>query len=229
MEPSRRRRGDSEADCYEEQATVPPRNGLQLWNPGNKETHTAFGVQVAGYSGVIMTTMGSSPLLVLVVLWMVVVVAGRLAIWAWRGKREGNHPVCRTCGFDLTGRPETSSRCSECRTDLTSPQAIRIGHQRRRAGWLASALAVLAIAVGIFGTGVVFVVREMDWSPYKPTSWLTGDLASATSPARAAALRELYRRMDAEKKLDSGMLAAIDRLLKIQANANATWYRRWGT
>jgi tRNA(Ile2) C34 agmatinyltransferase TiaS len=41
-----------------------------------------------------------------------------------RGRRIDDHPLCRRCGFDLTGKPETSTRCPECGSDLRRPRAI---------------------------------------------------------------------------------------------------------
>jgi len=34
-----------------------------------------------------------------------------------RGRRVGEHPYCKKCGFDLTGKPDASTRCAECGPD----------------------------------------------------------------------------------------------------------------
>ena len=41
---------------------------------------------------------------------------------ALRGRRVGDHPYCRRCGFDLFGKPPGSTVCSECGADLAGPQ-----------------------------------------------------------------------------------------------------------
>jgi hypothetical protein len=47
-----------------------------------------------------------------------------LLILGLRGRRVDDHPICRKCGFDLFGKPEGSTICSECSADLTYPHAI---------------------------------------------------------------------------------------------------------
>src|SRR3954447_10809108 len=63
-----------------------------------------------------------------------------LLAWSVRRRRVDDHPVCRRCGFDLTGRPAGSSGCSECGADLSRRRAIRRGNRARRwrvARWVA--------------------------------------------------------------------------------------------
>ncbi len=53
---------------------------------------------------------------------------------AVRGRRVDDHPICRKCGFDLIGKPESSAVCSECGTDLTGVRAVRVGRRSGAAG-----------------------------------------------------------------------------------------------
>lgn len=124
-----------------------------------------------------------------------------------RGRRVGDHPFCRRCGFDLTGRPATSVLCSECGADLDARHAIVVGvHERRRGPLLAGAFAaILGVSVGgvvlrdsLPGAGGFSAIR------YRPTSWLIGDLNSGNWNTQQVAANELTRRLRA------GDLAAAD-------------------
>lgn len=53
-----------------------------------------------------------SPLiLLLAAIWFLAALA--LLIRGWRGKRIDDHPLCRACGFDLSGNSDAKS-CPEC-------------------------------------------------------------------------------------------------------------------
>ena len=54
-----------------------------------------------------------------------------LTLAGLRGRRTDDHPLCRRCGFDLTGNPDAAV-CGECGADLARPGAIRVGHRARR-------------------------------------------------------------------------------------------------
>lgn len=82
--------------------------------------------------------------------WAVVgIVVGLILLWLGRrGRRVGEQPVCRKCGFDLRGKPAESMRCTECGADLTAKRAVAVGAHRR---WDALVLAgglVLGLSVG---------------------------------------------------------------------------------
>ena len=64
-----------------------------------------------------------------------------------RGHVIDDHPLCATCGFDLTGRSPDGYRCTECGAGLHWPESIVIGHRVRRQGWVGVGLGVLAISV----------------------------------------------------------------------------------
>jgi hypothetical protein len=82
-----------------------------------------------------------------------------LAAVGARGRRVGDHLHCRACGFDLFGKPESSTRCSECGSDLDARRAVVVG-VRRRILWL--------VFLGLFlltsGTGVALpFARQLPW------------------------------------------------------------------
>src|SRR4051812_3856137 len=68
-----------------------------------------------------------------------------------RGRRVGDHPFCRKCGFDLFGRPEGSTACAECGADLAGRRAMVIGVRRRRRGMLVGGVTLLIPALLVGG------------------------------------------------------------------------------
>src|SRR5215218_8796709 len=102
-----------------------------------------------------------------------------LLVIGWRGRRTDDHPLCRRCGFDLTGRPPDSTRCAECGADIATSRAIRIGHRRKRG--VVSLLAMLTLGVRAF---VNF--DDINLMPYKP-AWLLVRDATGGTPAAGPA------------------------------------------
>src|SRR3954454_15524777 len=112
-----------------------------------------------------------------------------------RGRRVDDHPLCRRCGFDLTGKPEASEVCAECGADLRAPKAIVHGHRERRAV-LAAVGAVLVLVV-IVPAAILISSQAKDFDVYRviPT-WLIVREAKQTVPVgvRVFAWAELKRR-----------------------------------
>src|SRR3954468_8599598 len=84
----------------------------------------------------------------------------------WRGRVVGSQPVCRRCGFDLTGLPVTSTNCPECGSDLRRSHATRRGHLLRRRGmlWAGGILLFMGpVTGGLVGT---VLVRDANFNPY---------------------------------------------------------------
>lgn len=148
--------------------------------------------------------------------------------WAWRGRRVDDHPLCRRCGFDLTGRVKGPERCSECGADLIERGSIVVGRRERRWGWVGAALLVLLLEVGFGVTAGVVTIRQVDLTPWKPTSWLVGDVSSAQPMTQNAAWAELNRRIIAPGARVPEFVAAVDRMLAIQADPKAKWDARMG-
>src|SRR5688572_31136080 len=68
-----------------------------------------------------------------------------LLAYALRGRRVDDHPICRRCGFDLWGKPESSTACSECGADLGRPGAVRVGRRETRRRMVLAAVPVLVL------------------------------------------------------------------------------------
>src|SRR5438552_5497377 len=64
-----------------------------------------------------------------------------------RGRRVGDHPHCRRCGFDLFGLPNTSSRCPECGANLTVRRSTVTGARRSRSFSLGIGLLLALLSI----------------------------------------------------------------------------------
>ncbi len=145
------------------------------------------------------------------------VAAVAVLLAALRGRRTDDHPLCRRCGYDLTGRPDGAAddaRCPECGADLAPPRAVRVGHRVRRRGIVA--VGVLLLLLGGVGTGVTAWprVRAFDPLPHEPLWWLRHGMAGPAAD-RDVVFAEVARRAP---WLTAGQLAPfVDRALSIQA------------
>src|SRR3954453_22290507 len=112
------------------------------------------------------------PMLLLIVAAGVTIV-GAAALWAgWRGRRVGDHPVCRRCEFDLFGKPDESRACPECGAELSKRRATVIGVRQHRPGVLTCG-AMLLLA-GLSGGGAMgwTLANHIVAEAYEPTWWL---------------------------------------------------------
>jgi hypothetical protein len=149
-----------------------------------------------------------------------------LLVRGWVGCRTDDHPLCRRCGFDLTGRPATTTRCGECGADLDRRRAVRIGHRRRRPALLAGGFALVLVATLLAGGRWAAVSPRVD--RLKPPWWLAHDVR-AGNPARcAAAATELARRLSAGALAPAQQQSFADALLAVQSDPARPWQGAWG-
>ncbi len=102
--------------------------------------------------------------------------------------RRGDHPVCRRCGFNLTGLPDPSS-CPECGRRLDRRRAVATGDRRRwpvPVGSVLVGLAVVALGYAVLGT------RTLDGQ--KPLWLLDAELRIASPKRDRAIFTEIERR-----------------------------------
>ena len=162
-----------------------------------------------------------------VLLAVVSLAAVALTLFGLRGRRADAHPLCRRCGFDLTGNPDAQI-CTECGADLTRPRAIKVGHRSRRVGPLVAGLALLVPCVLLSVIVVYVVVRGVDVQTYKPAWLLVRNLRSSDVKVIDAAVAELGRRGKSGSLGDANTLAGVDALLDVQRDAARPWNPRWG-
>ncbi len=153
------------------------------------------------------------------------VAAGLLAA-GLHGRRTDDHPLCRRCGFDLTGRAAGVTRCGECGADLLPTGAVRVGHRVRRRGVLGVGLTVLVVAlagIALIGTARA---RGVALAPYEPTWWLLLDLDGGPGDRDAALIELAGRATDGRLPAEQADRAA-DRALAAQRGVSP-WDPTWG-
>ena len=151
-----------------------------------------------------------------------------LLVAGWRGRRVGDHPYCRRCGFDLFGRATGSTVCSECGAELNRARAVVVGVRtpRWRVAWAGIALLVPgAVVAGLIGYGTL---RGVDWQKQKPAWWLTREAESNDVATRDAALSELIGRFSAGTLTPPQVEHMVTRGLKLQRNLVRPWPGAWG-
>lgn len=164
-----------------------------------------------------------------ILLLLAVAALGALLLYrGGRGVAVDDHPLCRRCGFDLTGRPEGVERCSECGADLGAPRAILIGHRATRQKLVAAGALLLVIGLGSAGAAMWAAGSQTNWQQYKPLWWLVRETDDVDRAVSKAALAELALRLGAGKLSDAQILRLADRALAIQGDATKAWSTEWG-
>jgi hypothetical protein len=159
---------------------------------------------------------------------LVAVTAVVLLVVGRRGRRVNDHPICRRCGFDLVGRPEGSTVCSECGADLRHRRAVRIGARRRIGGMIVSALLLLIPALGCIAYLGWSASTDVPVAQRKPVWWLLNDAAGRDAVARDAAFNELLLRMRTGRLSDAQVIQVTERALAIQGDLKKPWLAQWG-
>ncbi|HZW08359.1 MAG TPA: hypothetical protein VFF69_00510 [Phycisphaerales bacterium] len=146
-----------------------------------------------------------------------------------RGRRIGEAPHCRRCGFDLTGIAPPADipsapappRCPECGRTLDRPRAVATGLRRGR-----PALALVGALVLLGGTGAAGLAissSRTDLNSLKPTWLLMIEATRLRGAAREAAADELSARHAAAPLAPGQLGALVDAALDAQADANSRW------
>jgi hypothetical protein len=149
---------------------------------------------------------------------------GIVLLWiGLRGRAIDGHPVCRKCGYDLTGLFPEGKKCPECGADLTGGHNVRIGNRAKRPVFIGTAVVLFLASA----TMSWLHISEFDWTAHKPVSWLLAD-SRGDAKAADAAIEELLRRL-ALSSLDSNDADRVaDHALAIQRDQAAPWNPRWG-
>ena len=166
-----------------------------------------------------------------------------LLILGLRGRRINDHPLCRRCGFDLIGLPTnpgpkraghahstepapSQPRCPECGADLSLRQRIRTGARRRRPLAVAFGLMLALAGLGVSSAVGWGLAAKYDWNKSKP-AWLLLQQADGAHPDPMM-LRELWRRLRAQRLSAAQARRIVDRALAVQADASIPWVDTWG-
>lgn len=148
--------------------------------------------------------------------------------WGLRGKRIDDHPLCRKCGFDLTGRPDASMQCSECGADLQRPNAIRIGHRAKRRGVVVASLAVLLLGLLMGSLVAILATRKFNPLEYAPMWYVEIAVLGPSGIARDDGVAETQRRMKLPNAKAATFQKLIGQLLAAQGDETKPWAGAWG-
>ncbi len=170
------------------------------------------------------------PVVVLVAFVAFAVVAPAAAALVYvglRGRRADVHPLCRRCGYDLTGRPDVTAadaRCPECGADLAKPRAVRVGHRACRRGPLLAGVALLAVVAWV-ATAAAGAIRV--W-PHVPLSLVLHEAARPAPHRQGPAVAELARRAAAGELSADDWARVTAAALDYQGDAGRPWDAGWG-
>ena len=146
----------------------------------------------------------------------------------WRGKRVGDHPFCRRCGFDLFGKPGDSHNCPECGAPLSAKGAIVIGVRQRNTIALAFGVPLLLVGLVVGGAISWGMYRDVNWQQHKPVAWLKWEARGSDRVVQVAALRELLRRLAAGQLSNEEVASIVEMGLKAQGDMSKPWLVEWG-
>ena len=156
------------------------------------------------------------------------VVAAGLVWYGLAGRAVDDHPVCRTCGFDLFNRPAGQTACPECGADLNGPRAVRTGNRRRRPGPLYAGLAGLVFVAALTTVVTVHVARGLDAYRLVPDAWVERDARSTLASRQRKAWAELHRRFGEDGLSVARTARLVDLALNRQADPNTAWLTEVG-
>lgn len=161
--------------------------------------------------------------------FLLIIAGSVLLVFAWRGRLVNTHPHCRGCGFDLDGLPlEQIANCPECGRLITSSKAaIRYGRRQRRRG--ISAIAYLALLLGVSGMfwqpiSRVSGMSKINWYEHLPESMV---LSMATN-GNTKALDVFHNRLIPGEVPDPVLLKLVEHTLTLVDDDSIVWDERWG-
>jgi hypothetical protein len=152
----------------------------------------------------------------------------------WRGRRVNDHPLCRACGYDLSGTvgvpgvergagaADEAAMCPECGADLAVKRAVRHGQRRRRPVMLGIALVLLVSSGGGLGTAGWAWAKDFDWNTVKPVWWLRWQAGSVNRRTAHDAWFELCERVKNGRLQDATVVSVYDQILARHADSPRT-------
>jgi len=169
---------------------------------------------------------------VLAVPSLVVLVGLLLMLLGWVGRRVGEHPHCRKCGFDLHGSMGSGGvrpgSCPECGADLSVGRRVVTGLRRRRLSVVGVGLLMVVGGVGAGGALLWVNGQQVNLNQYKPVWLLRNEANRHGTGTSGDALDELVSRLHAGKLSRSQVDGLVSDALVVQGNASTAWDTDWG-
>ncbi len=140
-----------------------------------------------------------------------------LFVWGIVGRRVGDRPHCRGCGYELGGIGQNIPQCPECGKDLTAARAVGVGVRRRRP-WVAGFGAVLVL-MAVAPLVVLAAPAAFRAQPL----WMLKQEATSRGRFAGPALSEIASRQRRGQLTTEEVGEVVDLLLKLRASSNPTW------
>jgi hypothetical protein len=157
-------------------------------------------------------------------LLLLTLVTGVVATWlGWRGRRLDHAPICRGCGFDLTGVVPEGKTCPECGSGLARPKAVREGRRRRIWPLVALGLALTGVPLSLLGITGYAALTGDNLTRYMPVGALLTQARHGNPEAITNAGRELVARLKAGDLSDTQKQKVIGAILDIQGDPAVPW------
>lgn len=112
---------------------------------------------------------------ILVVALGLVPLGATLIVLGCRGRRVGDAPHCRKCGYNLTGLP--SEACPECGSSCTG-RGVAVGRKQRLRSAIVAGLVATIAGLVLGGAAGYTRVRNVDPYPYYPFFMVLADAES---------------------------------------------------
>lgn len=145
-----------------------------------------------------------------------------LLITGIRGRKIDQHPLCKKCRFDLTGRDDTHDKCSECGADLQTRGAIVHGNRARHPGRIVRGSVLLVVLLLIITPFAIKALSRVNWASYLPIWTLRMQTVNDTRWADAAWGQLLHRLYDKQLS-DAKIQMLIKDAMTLQADTTRPW------
>lgn len=161
-----------------------------------------------------MTTLAIALATLLLLLGLVLIDLG------WRGRRIGDHPTCRKCGFDLSGLAVGIGPCPECGRTLDTPRATARGTRRRRPALavVGACLLLLTLSWGVLNHFQGHWLHRL-----KPLSLILIEARHAHMMLADELGDELIRRHNAGRFSETDLDRVIRTLLDVQCRYSSDY------
>ena len=163
-----------------------------------------------------------------VLVWCLPLLAGAVLVWWARlGSPTACPPSCRRCGYNVSGRPADSTRCSECGADLGGPGAVV--ELRRTRSRLLMAFSWAMLFVSGIPLGVTSI--QFSWSDWYFVAASNSLVAWHSEKGRgpfADRARDVWlRRFSADQLTAVEQSRLYDHLLTFQGDLTRPWRQDW--
>lgn len=145
-----------------------------------------------------------------------------LFITGRRGRLIDDHPLCKRCRFDLTGKAKDNTLCPECGHDVSQPKQIRHGNRKRSPARtvVGSVMLLLAMLLAVLVSATLY--NNVNWFGFLPT-WYLRDQVNTDTKWAGKSWREFNSRYF-RKKLNQTQIKQITKdALAFQADGKRPW------